>query len=122
MKRIIIASIALTSFLFVIAAISQNAVEHPMKEHLMEMMQDEEMVKMVMDHIASNPEMRMQMMHRMMHGEEGEMHAMMEKCKKMMQGDHEHMHGMMDGNGHHQMSCCAKSEDKKEENGHERHH
>jgi hypothetical protein len=44
----------------------------------------------------------------MMHGEEGDMHTMMEQCKDMMQSDHAYMHGMMAEDT--EIACCSLTE------------
>lgn len=97
------------------AAKAQDHVEHDqqMQERvteMMEMMEDEDMRAMMMQHMADRPQLQRSMMHGMMQGMmqgmmhgmmNGMMHGMMQGCP-MMQGDHDHEGDPDDGSEDHE--------------------
>ncbi len=95
MKRLtfITAFLAL-AFLFVGAQAQEKKEKGTeQKEQMMEMMKDSSMMNMMMDRIASDPHMRMMMMHKMMEHAKHDSASMIEMCKTMMKD--KDMHGMM---------------------------
>ncbi len=104
-------------FLFMAFIPKDDHADDQHRQHMMEMINDQAMAEMIMEHIAEDGEMRkkmMQKMHATMHGD-GE--SMMEMCKKMMGDDHQHGELMH----HEKMSCCDKNSDK-DNGGHDEHH
>jgi len=89
------------------------------KKHMqvMEMMEDSSMMDMMMEHIASDSDMRMGMMHKMMSQVKSDTSSMMEMCKTMM--DDKDMHScmmkMMDGGMMNHDMMHGKSSDKKKD-------
>ena len=110
MKRLtfITAFLAL-AFLFIgVQAQEKKEKGTEQKQQMMEMMKDSSMVNMMMDRIASDPHMRMMMMHKMMEHARHDSVSMMEMCNGMMKDKdmHEMMMKMMMGGGmmdHHNM-------------------
>ncbi len=107
MKRSLIAAFAVT-LLIVFASIAQDKpkqVDSQKQKHMMEMMKDPAMMDMMMDHVASNKDMRTKMMDRMMSHMKGDMDSKMDMCKSMMKDKEMHscmmksMEGMMNHDG-----------------------
>ncbi|MFQ5752971.1 MAG: hypothetical protein ACE5HI_13340 [bacterium] len=91
MKSFTILTISASLFLFIVAATAQ---EKKMDENMhKQMMQDSTMMNMMMEHIAKDDHMRMQMMGKMMAACKSDTSKMMGMCKMMMED--KDMHGMM---------------------------
>lgn len=106
-------------FLF-IASIPQEDeklhIDEQQRQHMMEMMKDPGMAEMIMEHIASDTDLRMMMMQQMHTTMHGDGESMMEMCKKMMGDDHRRGAMMHED----KMSCCAEKSEK--ENGSDENH
>lgn len=98
MKRTIFAAITVSLMVLFVAACQQYKPEAKQTDeqkqvHMTEMLQDSSMVNMMMDRIASNSQMRMMMMQKMMHHAKADSTGMMQMCKTM--ADDKEMHAMM---------------------------
>lgn len=97
MKRLLIPSVALLLLSLFFDAQAQDRQQKDLdpKKHvqMMEMMKDKAMMETMMDHMASDKNMRMAMMQKMMQHAKKDSSSMMEMCKKMM--DDQDMHSMM---------------------------
>ncbi len=88
MKKTAIAIITTGIIVLFVAASPQHSQQKGVDQHkhmqMMEMMQDSTMMDMMMDHIASDPHMRMMMMHKIMNEAKSDSASMMQLCKTMM--------------------------------------
>ncbi len=88
MKTTMFAAIAAGLIFLFVAASPQQKQQKGMNQQkhmqMMEMMQDSTMMGMMMDHIASDPHMRMMMMHKIMNEAKSDSASMMQLCKTMM--------------------------------------
>lgn len=99
MKQIILTIFVGVFFMLFVGAAPQGKVmqkknvEGQKQMQMMQMMQDSTMVNMMMDHIAKDDHMRMQMMQKMMQTCQNDSSKMMGMCKMMMED--KEMHSMM---------------------------
>jgi len=78
---------------FAVPSYAQDTAHARMESHAMEALKDSTTINMMMDHIASDPELRTKMMDKLMLYCKKDSTSMMEMCKKMM--DNKDMRGMM---------------------------